>query len=110
MSSQPFVSLGHPPGTELATIHVNPDVRETYRTLQPGTTLPVGTVVAELQQDPATGKAGLGYVMTKLGKDRWDFMLLGADGRILEQGEVPPCVRCHAEAVADSLFGAPATE
>jgi hypothetical protein len=110
VTDEPFVSLGHPPGNHLARIYVSPEARETYQNLQPGTTLPVGVVVAELQQDAATGRPGLGYVMTKQEGGRWEFMLVEADGEILEQGQVPPCARCHAEAVADSLFGVRAGE
>jgi hypothetical protein len=110
LTDGPFVSLGHPPGNQLARIHVSPEARETYQNLQPGTTLPVGAIVAELQQDAATGQPGLGYVMTKQEGGRWEFMLVKSDGEILEQGEVPPCARCHAEAVADSLFGVRAGE
>ncbi len=108
VNEAPFVSLGHPPGNQLASIHVSPDAKETYQQLLPGATLPVGAVVAELQQDPASGQPGLSYVMTKLDADRWEFMLVRANGQILERGDVPPCARCHAEATSDSLFGVPA--
>jgi hypothetical protein len=108
VNETPFVSLGHPPGNQSARVHASPEARDLYQGLLPETTLPVGAVVAELQQDPTTRQPGLAYVMTKLGRNRWEFMLVKADGRILERGDVPFCARCHAEAVADSLFGVPA--
>jgi hypothetical protein len=109
-NSESFVSLGHPPGTMLADVHVSPDAREAYLALGPGTELPVGSVVAEFQRDGQTGQPGLVYAMHKIAPSRWDYSLVEPDGRIREQGNLPLCARCHSEAVADQLFGLPASQ
>jgi hypothetical protein len=110
VNEKSFVSLGHPPGTRLADVHVSPDAREAYLALGPGTELPVGSVVAEFQRDGQTGQPGLVYAMHKIAPSRWDYSLVEPDGRIREQGNLPLCARCHSEAVADQLFGLPASQ
>ena len=111
VNDQPFVSEGHPPGHYLANVHISPEAREAYLALMPGSELPVGTVVAQFQHDPQGDQPGPIFAMRKLGAARWEFLAAEADGRIRERGQLRLCVRCHAEAVADQLFGLPsATE
>jgi hypothetical protein len=110
VNDKPFVSEGHPPGHYLANVHVSPEAREAYLGLMPGGELPVGTVLAELQHDPRRDQPGPIFAMLKMAPGRWEFLAAEPDGRIRERGQLALCVRCHAEAVADHLFGLPSAD
>jgi hypothetical protein len=45
--------------------------------------------------------------MHKLGEGRWEFIVAERTGELRERGQLERCVRCHAEGVADYLFGLP---
>ena len=107
VNDKPFISEGHPPGHYLANVHVSPEARDAYLALMPGSELPVGAVLAELQHDPVSDRPGPIFAMRKVAPGRWEYVAAEPDGRIRERGQLPLCVRCHAEAVADSLFGLP---
>jgi hypothetical protein len=51
---------------------------------------------------------GAVHVMIR-GERDWEFLVLDSAGVIQEQGELPLCQRCHAEA-PDSVFGAAVSE
>jgi hypothetical protein len=57
-----------------------------------------------LHRSQATSQPGPIHVMqrTKLG---WDYLLLDSTGAILDDADKTRCARCHAEAVADWVFG-----
>lgn len=101
------MSRGHPPGFFLATVRVNPESLAAYQNLTAGTEFAAGTVVAQFQEDPHNGAQGPVFVMSKTNADKWEFMVVDPDGWIHDRGEIPLCARCHAEAVADGLFGMP---
>lgn len=86
-----------------ATIRVWPEAEATYRDLVPHTILPVGTAVLEtLSRGP--GDEPSGYFAMEKTADGWTYWALDAKGR----GNADTsglCQRCHAEAVADELFG-----
>jgi hypothetical protein len=37
----------------------------------------------------------------------WEYIVLGADGRLEDRGKLALCARCHAEGNADRVFGLP---
>jgi len=107
----PFDNDGHVGEGALATVRVNPEARASYEHLMRDSELPDGAVVALFHRATAEGPDGSVYVMQKSGKI-WNFFRLAPDGRPTDppgiQGKVAGrCARCHAEGVADGLFGIP---
>jgi hypothetical protein len=88
-------------------VRVSPNAREAYATLVSGGSVPPGTLVAKLHEDRQDGAAGPIYAMNKLGEGRWEFIVAEPTGELRERGQLARCVRCHAEGVADNLFGLP---
>jgi hypothetical protein len=108
-SGAPFANTGHAGSGTRAVVRVSPDARDAYAHLVRDSALPEGAVVAMFHADEA-GHPGAVYVMQK-GAHGWEFLTLTADGiePISQQSGLAtePCGRCHAEGVADSLFGTP---
>jgi hypothetical protein len=104
---KPFPSLGHFSARYSAVVHVDASARDGYLNLVAGSLLPVGATVAELHTDPRTGQPGPLLAMHKIAANRWEYLVVDALGRIEERGELPLCQRCHADGVADHLFGLP---
>jgi hypothetical protein len=99
-------SGGHAGGPYSAELRVSPEARQAYLELAPGSELPPGSTVAEFHRDQQ-GNAGPIFVMQKSNATppTWSFTALDAQGRVLRSGALGDCARCHAEAVADQLFG-----
>ncbi len=101
-----FPSNGHFFGRFDADVHANDLAREAYATLGPGTTMPVGAVVAEIlvAKDGTPGPI-LGMVKGDAG---WTFVEAQADGTVVRSGALSPCVECHGHVSSqDWLFGVP---
>jgi hypothetical protein len=82
-----------------------------YPALGPKSTLAPGATLVERLRDPGGTEPAGYFVMVKRapgydpdGGD-WEYLVLGASGRVEERGKVPLCARCHAEAPHDHLFG-----
>jgi hypothetical protein len=88
-------------------IRVAPAYRSDYLGSVAGELWPVGMAIAAFHERRGTRAAGSVYAMTKLAADRWEYVVSRADGVLEARGSIPLCVRCHAEARADSLFGPP---
>ena len=101
-------SQGHAGGRYDVLIRVSPAARETYETLAQGVTLPQGTLIAAFHQSRTDQRPGPVFVMEKKGS--WRFRVLRANGFTQPEARTELCQRCHAEAVADSVFGLPATQ
>ena len=86
-------------------IRVAPMFRSAYLGLVAGQRWPVGMAVAAFHQRRGTGAADSVYAMVKIAEDRWEYVVSRADGVLEARGSLPLCLRCHAEARADSLFG-----
>ncbi|HEX2878147.1 MAG TPA: hypothetical protein VHO25_01295 [Polyangiaceae bacterium] len=99
----PITSGGHSGQPYTAIVRVSPSALQQYQSLVAGSVLPGGTTVVQSHRDK-TGRGGPIYVMEKLSTG-WTFSELDEKGRFLRQGNLVDCARCHAEAVADSLFG-----
>jgi hypothetical protein len=109
-SGEAFTNGGHVGAGALAVVRVSPEARAAYEHLLKDSELPDGAVVV-LFHELAPGKPGPVYVMEKSGGS-WRFSSLRADGTEPEPPEpaassAAHCRRCHADAVADSLFGLP---
>jgi predicted nucleic acid-binding protein len=66
-----------------------------------------GSVLVEALTDRSKSHPDELYVMEKLGDGTWRFLVVSADGAIDAAAVTALCHRCHAEAVADGLFGLP---
>jgi hypothetical protein len=64
------------------------------RLLAPGSSVPV-TYLVMLKQNPGFDAPG----------GDWEYLVVHPDGIIEDRGKLPLCVRCHAEAPQDHLFG-----
>jgi hypothetical protein len=106
VNHEPFASPDHARGCCRARVRVSPASRESYLELVPDSRLEPGTVVASFLHDAATDRLRVVFAMQK-DEDGWQYLSVRSDGTLLAAGAVPECVRCHAEAVADSLFGLP---
>lgn len=102
-----FPSLGHLSARYSAIVRVDAAARDPYLKLVRGSVLPVGSIVAELHTDPRTGRRGPLFAMHKLGGGQWEYIVVDAQGLLEERGNLPLCRRCHADGVADQLFGLP---
>jgi hypothetical protein len=103
------IPSGHGADDLVIQVRVAPPFRSAYVGLVAGQRWPVGMAVAAFHQRRRTHTAGSVYAMTKVDDDRWEYIVSRADGALEARGSIPLCVRCHAEARADSLFGLPAT-
>jgi hypothetical protein len=108
--SAPFANRGHAGTGSLAVVRVSPEAREAYTHLVQETVLPDGAVVALFHLDPANRPSST-YVMQK-SAGTWSFLMLDAGGaESANPAETAraseACRRCHADGVADSLFGLP---
>lgn len=106
----PFPNAGHPGAGARAVVRVSPEARPSYEHLVRDSGLPDGTTVA-LFHELASGQPGAIYVMEKAG-GAWQFSAWNADGSELAATDTAGasagrCRRCHADGVADSLFGPP---
>src|SRR5689334_14457464 len=99
-----FSSRGHGDGAFVASVRVEPASLEAYRGLVSGAVFADGTAIAVFHRAP-DGTPGSVYAMEKAG-GAWTFTASNADGTLLD-GNVGLCARCHEEAPADHLFGAP---
>lgn len=99
-------SGGHAADSYSLQVRVSGDAQQAYLSLTQGSALPAGSLVAQAHRD-ASGHAGPIFVMLKDQRppEDWSYLVLDADGHVLRQGALPDCARCHAEAVADRLFG-----
>jgi hypothetical protein len=107
VNERPFLSEGHGLRNSLATVRANASAREPYEKLGPATVLPPGSVLVESLVDPRSSRAAELYVMEKLSSGTWRFFVVSHAGTTNERTGIKLCQRCHAEAVADSLFGVP---
>jgi hypothetical protein len=106
----PFANRGHTGMGSLAVVRVSPEAREAYTHLVQESVLPDGAVVALFHFD-AANRASSTYVMQKRA-GAWSFLMLDGAGveraNASETGRASEaCRRCHADGVADSLFGVP---
>ena len=92
----------------LADVRVSAAARDAYLRLTPGVRLPMGTVVAQFQYSQPNNNLVQVFAIQKLADARWQFSVVQPDGRLVEEGNLRLCLRCHAEAVSDHLFGLPA--
>lgn len=109
-ASEPFTNRGHADAGPLAVARVSPAARERYAHLVRDSTIPDDSVIA-LFHLQANQRPGPVYVMEKTA-GTWRFLQLDSDGVELvaptPTGQATPACRgCHADAVADSLFGMP---
>jgi hypothetical protein len=82
-----------------------------YPVLGPSSVLAPGATLIERLTPPQTSTTVSYFVMIKrtsgydpAGGD-WEYLVLGASGRVEERGKLPLCARCHAEAPHDHVFG-----
>ena len=101
-----FIAKGHYGGTFEGRVRISPAALEAYRVHTSGARFEPGSTLIMLHRSRATGKPGPVHVMQKQASG-WEYRVLAADGVLEREGQLPPCVRCHAEAASDSVFGPP---
>jgi hypothetical protein len=106
---KPFLSLGHLSSRYSARVIVDPAARDAYLKLVAGSRLEVGSIVAVFHEDARTAQNGPVFAMHKVAADRWEYLVVDPDGTLQKRGQLALCQRCHAEGVADQLFGLPLT-
>ena len=104
---KPFLSLGHLSAQYTASVFVDPAARDAYLNLVTGSSLPIGTLVAEFHRDARTGHEGPVFAMHKQAVGRWEYLVVDPGGGVQKRGQLALCQRCHAEGVTDQLFGLP---
>ncbi len=62
--------------------------------------------IAAFHRREADGALGSIFVMTRSAVGKFRFMVVDPEGRLSEDGPLPLCARCHAEA-SRQLFGLP---
>ncbi len=107
INEEPFLSEGHGTRNYLATVRANHVAREKYLGLGPGISFAPGSVLVEALTDRSKSRPDDLYVMEKLRDGTWRFLVVSAEGTIDSAAGTALCQRCHAEAVADGLFGVP---
>lgn len=109
-ASEPFTNRGHAGAGPVAVVRVSPEARDSYAHLVRDSALPDDSVVAlfHLEADQRPRQV---YVMQKIA-GAWHFLVLDPHGVVLTPAgstgqATQACPGCHADAVADSLFGVP---
>ena len=104
-----FSSAGHFFGRYDADIVVSDDALVAYRAIGPGRSLPIGAIVAKVHHVAGAEDAGPILAMEKH-ETGWAYLDLDAEGRVLREGRLDPCLGCHVQVAAqDELFGVPTT-
>ena len=85
-------------------MRVSPNARDAYATLVTDTKLPDTALIALFHQNRDGSEPGAVFVMEKR-EESWRFLALDSTGT--PAGATDACGRCHAQGVADSLFGLP---
>jgi hypothetical protein len=102
------MSRGHFPGRGLLLdVRVDPESRAAYSQWVRDSRLAPGAVAVALLRDPKTRTLWVAYAMEKRSDSTWNFLVLRGDGTV-ERSDDPRCAGCHAEALADFIFGPPA--
>ncbi len=107
LSAERPLSLGHGGGRYTYSVQAPADVHERYLSPVRDTRFPAGTALLERTFDAKSGEAGPIFVMLRH-ESGWEFHELDAKGFIQPRDE-ERCRRCHTEARADSVFGAPSS-
>ncbi|MCA9642886.1 MAG: hypothetical protein KC492_19450 [Myxococcales bacterium] len=98
-------SLGHGGGRFTYTVHAEATLEASYLHPSRDTVFPIGATFVERLFDAKSGEPEGLFVMRKEAQG-WRFDELDNDGFIRTR-DAERCRRCHAEARADSVFGAP---
>lgn len=103
------MSHGHYAETSEALVRVSPEAFEQYQEHTVGGEFEPGSTLVMLHRSRVDRKPGRVHVMQRE-PSGWYYLVLEADGAIVEQGALPGCTGCHADAVSDSVFGPPRSE
>jgi hypothetical protein len=100
---------GHSGQPYRVELRVDPVAWTHYQGLVAGSELPPGSTLVQFHRD-LTDRRGPSYVMEKTVLGKWTYYELDATGHIQRSGDLSQCARCHAEGVADFLFGPERTQ
>jgi len=104
-----FVSKGHYFGRLDADVYVNALAAPVYSTLQPGSALPEGGVVAKVHR-ALNGPAPGPILALERRAEGVAFVEMDAFGHVKREGRIEPCVGCHAQVAGQGeMFGVPAS-
>lgn len=99
------LSLGHGGGRYSYAIYAPAELHASYERPVRDTSFPPGALLVERTFDARSGEPGPVFVMRKQAS-AWEFHEVDPEGFIQPRDE-ERCRRCHAEARADFVFGAP---
>lgn len=99
------LSLGHGGGRFSYSVQASAALHDSYLRPERDTVFPDGAAILERTFDAKSGEAGPLFLMRKAGGS-WSFRELDGQG-FIQPRDSERCRRCHAEARADSVFGAP---
>lgn len=103
-----FRSTGHYHGAYEAEVRIPLRFAKAYSEVPYQKDLPDGLTAAMFHYAPGTAQL-TGVLVLSLKHQRWSALILDASGYVLEPRETL-CLRCHADAPADTLFGLPASK
>jgi hypothetical protein len=106
-AAPPFVSRGHGVGHYRVDVRVSPEHLDAYRSLVAGQLAPDGITVVAFHRDVDSDADGPVYMMQKRTAGDWRFLVVDASGHLSSHVDLELCARCHLDAPADHLFGAP---
>lgn len=66
--------------------------------------MPKGASVVAFHSTAGSGAPASTYAMRKRPNGVWDYSIADTEDRMVAQGSLPLCGRCHADAPSDSLF------
>jgi hypothetical protein len=101
-AAPPWTALGHFRDGTRVRVRVLPEVLTAYWALAAESPLPPDARVAAFHESPAGELLGA-YVLEKRG-GAWSALELDAQGGLVD-GDPERCLRCHAQAPVDHLFG-----
>jgi hypothetical protein len=102
-NAAPFIARGHQP-EQRVDVRVNEIARSAYSGLVADTVFPNGSLLTELPHSPL-GTGG-GFAIRK-SAGSWSYFQLDGKGQVLASGALSLCNGCHAQALADHVFGIP---
>lgn len=94
------------------TVSINFEA-ESYTISASSLPMPVGALIAQHHHRRGHKESRNTFIMIKKSagyapkQHNWQFLVLDSKQRLLAEGKLPRCARCHLEAPHDGLFGPP---
>lgn len=96
-------SENHEPFRWNLRVWISPDALESYKSWRSGLSMPAGTLIVAEHHAKQGSVQGPYYFAQKTATSGWQYGSATSDGWLLEP--TTSCSLCHAEAIADHVFG-----